>query len=149
MQNYLEKKTEALRQIKIADHLMTMTYPIVQDPKLLKVILNNLYKALYNALESFHNFEKLSYTNNNFEILVDKCKHNFKKYNISPSYEDFLLEIHNLITKRQRSDVEFIRKEKFVFSSKDYNLHIVTKEEMKNYIVKGKLFLNQLLRVIK
>ena len=149
MQKFLENKTEAIRRIKIADHLITMTYPIVQDPKLLKVILNNLYQALENALQAFNTFERLPQSHNNFEILVNNCKKRFQKYNISESYTEFLLEIHNLIVKRHSADVEFIRKEKFVFSSKDYNLNIVTKSQMKNYIIKGKLFLKQLLRVIK
>lgn len=149
MKEYLSFKTDSIKYLKIADHLLTMTYPIVQDPKLLKIILKNLYLSMSNAVDALLIYEKDNYKIENFKIKLNKTAKYFRKHDISLGYIDYLDEINNLIIKQDKADVEFIRKEKFVFTSMDYKLNIITKKDMKDYIIKGKMFLKKILEVIK
>jgi hypothetical protein len=149
MNNSKSHKSEAIRYMKLSDHLLTMTYPLVEDPKLLKVVLKNLFLSIKHALSAFYENERLGYKTDNFNILLDRCRKKFKKYNISMGYVEYIKKMYNLLYNNKKADVEFIRKDKFVFSTDNYKLNIISKKEMKDYIIKGKLFLKEILGVIK
>ncbi len=153
MEEYELSKAAAIKHMKVADHILTMTYPLVQDPKLLKLVLKNIYLSLENAMVALLHFERLQKQSivikSEFNYLVECVKPYLKKHNISLEYTAFLKELNNIMKKQEKAGVEFIRKEKFVFTGKDYKLNTVTKKEMKDYIIKGKLFMRQVLDVIK
>jgi len=150
---YLEHKKEAISNLKIADHILVMTYPIVQDPKLLKTILQWLYLAVENAMASLLYYEKekrkISAFNPSYVAMLEIIRTSLIKYNISPNYLIFLHELNDIYQLQKKSDIEFIRKEKFVFTNKDYKLNTITKKDMKKYIIKGKLFIKEISDVIK
>ena len=87
--------------------------------------------------------------NDSYYAMTNSIKPVLKKHNISTNYIEYLIELNNLINRQEESGVEFIRKEKFVFASDNYKLDIITKKEMKDLIIKGKLFMNDVLDVIK
>ena len=149
---YLEHRKQAISNLKVADHILVMTYPIVQDPKLLKVILEKLYLAVESAMAALLYFEKsqrkISAFNDSYVAMTKIIKTPLIKYNISPSYMNFILELNDTYQSQKKSDIEFIRKEKFVFTNKDYKLNTITKEDMKNYLVKGKLFIKEITDVV-
>ena len=151
--DYLEHKKQAISNLKIADHILIMTYPIVQDPKLLKTVLERLYIAIENAMATLLFFEKqqrkISAFNASYVAMLEIIRTPLIKYNISPNYLIFLNELNDIYQLQKKSDVEFIRKEKFVFTNKDYKLNIITKEDMKKYLIKGKLFINEINDVVK
>lgn len=148
MDEYLVAKDHAIKHMKIADHILVMTYPLVNDPKLLKLVLKNIHVSLENAMAALLHYEKQEIIHD-FESMVGLISAYFKKYNISNEYINFLKDINELMKKQQKADVEFIRKEKFVFTGNNYKLNTVTKKEMKEYIIKGKLFMREILGVIK
>ena len=82
MNNSKSHKSEAIRYMKLSDHLLTMTYPLVEDPKLLKVVLKNLFLSIKHALSAFYENERLGYKTDNFNILLDRCRKKFKKNKI-------------------------------------------------------------------
>lgn len=149
---YLEHKKAAISNLKIADHILVMTYPIVQDPKLLKVVLEKLYVAIEHAMASLLYFEKnqrkIYAFSESYIAMAKIIKTHLIKYNISPNYVGFIIELNDVYQSQKKSDVEFIRKEKFVFTNKDYKLNTITKEDMKNYLIKGKLFIKEINDVV-
>ena len=153
MEEFELSKTAAIKHMKVADHILTMTYPLVQDPKLLKLVLKNIYLSLQNVMVALLHYERLQKRSivikNDFNYLVECVKPYLRKHNVSTEYVNFLNELNELMKKQEQADVEFIRKEKFVFTGRNYKLNTVTKKEMKDYIIKGKLFMRQVLDVIK
>ncbi len=153
MEKYEIARDTAIKRIKVADHILTMTYPLVQDPKLLKVVMKNMFLALQNAILMLLYYERL-YKRippfpENFDSLMPYLKKVLTKYNISTGYIGFINEIREIMQKQKESQVEFIRKDKFVFASHDYELSVMTNKELKDYIAKTKLFMQQATKVVE
>ncbi len=150
--DYLDHKKKAISELKIADHILVMTYPIVQDPKLLKIVLERLYLSVENGMAALLYYEKsqrrIAVFNESYVGMLKVIRKTLIKYNISPSYLGFLHELNDLYQGQKKSDVEFIRKEKFVFTNKSYKLNTITKEDMKKYLLKAKLFIKEITDVI-
>ena len=147
MEEHYILKEKAVKHMKIADHILHMTYPLVQDPKLLKLVMKNLNLSINNAISALLYYKNKSYYDD-FDTKIIALKKILIRNNISREYLSFLKEFNSMQKNQEKSDVEFIRKEKFVFSGNDYKLNVITKKEMKEYIIKGKLFLNDILGVI-
>ena len=50
MEDYLVKRDTALKNLKTADHLLNITYPLVKDQKLFLSVLDHLFLALVNSI---------------------------------------------------------------------------------------------------
>ncbi|MEM2131519.1 MAG: hypothetical protein QXR96_03275 [Candidatus Woesearchaeota archaeon] len=151
-EEYQIKKQETLKNIKIADHILNVSYPIVKDAKLLKIVLNKIYNALYNAIamllyyERYH--KRISVFIENYNSMIESCKEIFLKYKISKGYIGFLHEIKELIDIQKKSEIEFVRKENYVFASKNYELNSLSINQIKDYMQKAKLFINELIKIV-
>jgi len=143
-------KKDAVKHMKVADHLLTMTYPLVNDPKLLKLVMKNLYMSVKKTMAAFILYNKPhTKIKDDFNKLLKKTTPLLDKYEISKEYLVFLNDLNKTINTQKKSEVEFIRKNKFVFTNKDYKLNTITQEEMKEYLIKGKLFMRTIMEVIK
>jgi hypothetical protein len=153
MERYQQCRDESERLMKLADHVLVMTYPLVQDPKILKVVLNNVSDAMFNTLGYLLNYERyykrVTPFTENYTAMVELAKPVFEKYKISKGYIGFLNEIKETVQMQKDSDVEFVRKEKVVFASKDYDLNSISVKELKDFIAKAKLFMQDINRVVK
>lgn len=150
---YEEFREKALKDLKLADHIFTMTYPLVNDPKLLKVVIKNIYNAMKNTIAMLLNYERyykrIPPFSENYEAMVELCKEIFSKYKISQNYISFLYQIKEKMELQKKSEVEFVRKEKVVFASKDYDLNTLSVYEIKEYLAKAKLFMKEIMDIIK
>ena len=148
MEKFQESKEAAKKRLQIADHMLTMTYPFVQDPKLLITVIENLFLALSNAMSSVLHYERLfkrippfqDTFASKFTLFKSKC---VPKYNIDPEYIQLLQDLKEIIIEHRKSPVEFSKKDRFVICSEDYKLKTVSLAELKEYTKKTKLFIQQ------
>ena len=61
----------------------------------------------------------------------------------------FLNEIREVMKKQEESDVEFIRKNNFVFADNDYKLSVLSLDQIKDYLNKAKFFIHELTGVVE
>ncbi len=59
MEKFQELRGEARHRLKNADHLITMTYQMVKDNKLLLAAVENLYQALELSITSVLSYERM------------------------------------------------------------------------------------------
>ena len=59
MERFQELREDARKRLQVADHLLTITYPLVKDAKLLLTISENLYYCVENAMNALLEHEKL------------------------------------------------------------------------------------------
>ena len=91
MERFQELRDAANKKLKLADHILTMTYPMVKDPRLLLSSLENLFLAYTYGMSSLLYYERLFkriplFPDNfagKFEMFRDKCS---KKYNLDVEY---------------------------------------------------------------
>ena len=59
MEKFQELRDAANKKLQLADHILTMTYPIVKDPKLLLSVVENLFLAFSYGIGSVLHYERL------------------------------------------------------------------------------------------
>lgn len=153
MENTKNSLAEAKRTLKIADHIVFVTYKLVNDPKILIVVLENLFLCFTNSMAAVLYYEryykKIPPFHDNFQSKFNMFREKIiNKYNISSDYLKVIEEIKDLLLAHQKSPLEFKRKDKFVICSEQYKLRSITIPKMKDYVAKAKEFLIIIERII-
>jgi len=146
MEKFQTAKHNAQKRLKIADHMLTMTYPLVKDSKLLLAVLENLFLSLTNSVASVLHYERLFKRIPPFHDTFESKFNMFRakvvpKYKIEMEYVTMIKEIKDIIIMHKKSPVEFTRKDKFVIASESYKIKTITVEQIREYIKKTKLFI--------
>jgi len=147
MQKFLEYISEAERKIKIADHFIYMTFPIVRDNKLLLKILSELNSAILNCISAILQYEyiykRISLTKDaksNFQIFIQKCS---PRYDITEEEIKQITNLINLAEKHKRSPFEFVRGNKVVILSDNLQQETLTIEKIKKFLETSKILLKK------
>jgi hypothetical protein len=148
MEKFQEAREKARRNLQIADHMLYMTYGLVQDPKLLMAVMENVFLALTNAMSSVLHYEKLFKRippfPENFEakysLFKEKCA---SRYSVDDKYLNIIRDVKDIIAEHRKSPVEFVRKDRFVICSDNYRMKTISVEQIKQYISTTKAFLQE------
>ena len=149
MEKYEELREHARKRLQVADHMLTMTYPMVKDPKLLLAVMENIFLALTNSIGALLHYERM-YKRvppfqdtfvSKFSVFKQKCA---QSYRIDPDYVSMVQEIKEIILQHKKSPVEFTRNDAFVICSEDYKMKTISLDKMKIYILKSKTFIKQI-----
>jgi len=148
MEEFQLARQKAQIKFKIADHMLTQTYPLVKDPKLLVAVMENLFLALTNAMASVLYYERtfknippfVDNFENKFKIFKDRCT---PKYRLSQVYIKLIADIKESVLAHRKSPIEFARKDNFVICSDNYRLKTISIEQIKEYIEMTKTFLKE------
>ena len=148
MEEFQLASSKAQEKLKLADHMLTQTYPLIKDPKLLVAVMENVFLALTNAMASVLYYERtfksippfVDNFENKFRLFKEKCT---PKYDLSKKYSDAIAEVKEAVLAHRKSPIEFARKENFVICSDNYKLKTITIEQIKGYIDLTKTFLKE------
>ncbi len=152
MEKYETAIKEATKYLTVAEHVLNVTYPLLQDPKILKFALHKIFlgvdKTMAALLCADRQQKKIPPFNESFVGRYSNLEKSLKINNLSTGYLNFVKEIKEITDKQKESDIEFIRKDKFVFASGDYKLSTITEQEIKDYLRKAKFFMKEVIGVI-
>ncbi len=126
MEKYEELLVKASNNFKTADHLTYVSYPLLNDKKLLLAIAYNLYLTGSNGISAVLYYERLykrievlpsdlDSRINLFESLV------MNRLKIKPEVCSVLRELKLIVDQHRESPLEFSRKDKFVICNDDYS----------------------------
>lgn len=147
MDKISEFSDKAARNLKIADHILTQTYPSLNDPKLLLAVLENLFLAMTNALTALLHHEeyqgKIPKFSDEFDSKLNLFKLKVaKQHQITPDVAGFLQDLKAKVSAHKKSPVEFGRKDQFVMCSDTYQTQVISATQLKKDLQKTKLFLH-------
>ena len=153
MEKFQEARAKAKRNIQIADHMLTQTYPLIKDPKLLLAVMENTFLALTNSMASVlyyeRTFKRIPPFQDNFESKFNMFKMKTSiRYNIDPSYLKLMQDIKDLLVEHKKSPIEFSRKDRFVICSDNYKMKTIGVDEIKEHISKTKLFIEEADKIV-
>lgn len=154
MERYEIACARARQDLKVADHMMNITYKLVNDPKMLLSIMQRLMSALTNTMGCVLHYERLykriPMFNESFEnmYLIFKAR-TTRRYNINIEYLTLIEEVRQILNQHKKSPIEFSRKDKFVICSDDYRMKTISIENIKSFINKAKLFQTEAERMVK
>lgn len=136
MEKHLESLDKATNNLRIADHIIYITYPLIKDKKLLLKALDQIYEGLLSTINSILQYDYLwkrirlyQDPRENFETFINKCA---KRYNISDQDVRELMAFLNLMESHRKSPMEFIRREKIVILSENLSTTQLDLERLKN-----------------
>lgn len=140
-------------RIKAADHMLTQTYPLVMDPKLLLAVVDNLFLSIVSGMTGMLCYERefrrvpafVENFENKFRIFSERC---VPRYKISKEYLIMIQEVKDLIIAHKDSPVEFARKDSFVMCSDSYRIKTVYLERIRKYVELTKKFLSEISVII-
>lgn len=147
MERFQELKELSKKKIHIADHILTQTYPLINDAKLLLAVLENIFLALNYAMSSLLYYERflkrIPPFQDNFISKINmfrtKCvsMYNFKKEQVL-----LIQDLREILISHKKSPVEFQRRDRFVICTENYNLKTISFEQAKSYLNLAKPFIN-------
>ncbi len=134
-------KNRAEQKIKAADHLLAVTYPILKEPKLLILVIENIFYALDSEISislMHENIFKKEYEEN-FDEKFSMFKRKIAtKYDLNKELISFIEKIRKIIEEHKKTAVEFTRKEKLIITNENYSLIKITPDECKKLISEAK-----------
>lgn len=154
MEQHKDARDKALKKIQIADHMLTQTYPLVNDPKLLLSVLENVFLSLTNGMAALlyydHKYGDLPDFQDTFESKYNLFKLRLvDKYNLDRSYVTFIGSIKDIIVNHKKSPVEFARKGAFIICGDNYSTKTISTGDMRKYISTTKIFVEEINTIIE
>lgn len=146
MEDVRDKFQRSVNSLKLASHMIGVTYPLVKDTRMFIGILENLDKSLKSCLDSFLLYErlykKIGPYPDNFNAKLDVLRKVIRsRYDFDETLPRFIFDIDQLVKNRKKAPVEFSRKDSFVICDGDYKTRILKIDELKSYISKAKVFI--------
>ncbi|MBN2052277.1 hypothetical protein JW756_02125 [Candidatus Woesearchaeota archaeon] len=153
MEEFQVLRDKALQKIKVADHMLFMTYPVVKDPKLLLAIVENIFNSLDYGIGALLQYERLFKRippfNDTYPSRIEVFRNKMvPKYRFSTNYLSLITDVRSVLSEHKNSPVSFIRKDKFVICSPTYSMKTIDINTVKKYIFETKLFLNQINKIV-
>lgn len=139
MNEFEQKANESYRVLKLADHMLTVTYPLVQDPKILLGVLDHLYKSSKMMIESAVEFERyfrrIPQVQNNFQSKYLMFKSRLSKKYCFQKDDYFAIDsILELMMNHRKSSTEFTRDGKIMICDNNFSVKQVTEKELKKHV---------------
>ncbi|MBS3079916.1 hypothetical protein J4221_00430 [Candidatus Pacearchaeota archaeon] len=144
MDEFQKHLKEAIKNIRIADHMTYVTFPLVNEKRLLLKIFDEIYKAIVNCIYSLLYYEHLIRKLHIYENLNNDLESFFKiakNYNVSNRQLKKINEIIELNKKHSQSVMEFVKKEKVVMMSNSLKTEFIDLITLKEYLLLAKEFL--------
>ncbi len=139
MEKFKELRERAKQNIKVADHMITMSYPMFKDPKILVSAINSLMQAADNSITSMLEYEKLFKKIPAYHDSIDVKFNVFRqkiipKYDLTRNHEKIIKTLLDLSCAHKDSSMEFPRKDKFVMCSDTYEMRTIKVTDLKSLI---------------
>lgn len=153
MQAVHQSRLKAQHHLHLADHMITQTYPMVQDPKLFLIAVDNLFLSLTYGMATLLEYERYHKRIPPFQETFDS-KFNMiklklaKQYKISSDILQFILDVKNKVKAHRQSPVEFSRTGSLVICSERYDVDVLTQNVVKDYLKKSKTFLQHIESIV-
>jgi hypothetical protein len=142
MQNLQEDYENAVKILQIADHMAYITYPIINEKRLLLKVIEEIHKCLNLIitiaikLENQKNKNMIISTNPelNFQTFLNLSK----KYEISEKAIQLTSEIFQLYQKHKQSSMEFPKQNKIIILSDNLTVEFLEINKIKEYLTIAK-----------
>ncbi len=153
MEKYLEHLGDAIKSIRIADHILYVTYPVVRDKRLLLSSIDRIYDSLLSIVNAILQYDYLwkriklyQDSHENFGVFISKSA---PRYGISPQEINKILEFISLAENHKKSPMEFLRREKIVILSDNLHTRTLDEEILKQYLTLVKGIMSKVKIIIK
>jgi len=137
-----EKLNAAIKNLQIADHLTYVTFPLVNEKRLIIKIFDEIFKSINNCIDAiiYHEYlyKKIEWygeEKSNLDILISKCAGN---YGLSNEQIRKIKDIIETDKKHKNSAMEFVRRESIILMSDGLGVKTLDIKIIKDYLLTAK-----------
>ena len=155
MENALSSLRLAREQLEAAEHMISVTYNMIGEPRLLLTIAQKLHSSYLNAMKSILYYErynnKIPQFDENFEnMLAIFQARATRRYNFKEDYTPLLKELHGIIQGHKESPVVFARKGSYMICDEEYGeIMQLSQEVLQRYVEVGQKFIDDAERMVR
>ncbi len=152
--DYILSKQKAFQQYDAAFHLLKVTFPLVKDQKLLIGIIHNLFASMELCMDAILRYERelqlIPIYSEQFEAKYRLfLSRSVRRNNIPLELVLLMKELKEILDLHRHSPLEFQRGNRFVISTKDYQLKSISIKEISAYLQQAKQFLEVTDKVVR
>jgi len=141
MEEFEKNFKEAVKHLQIADHMTYVTFPLVNENRLLLKIFDEIYLSIIYCVNTILYYEYLykrielydSYRDN-----LDTFVRIARDYNLNHEQVKRITEIIDLNKRHKKSAMEFVRNDKVVIMSDNLGTQIIDIILIKQYLLLAK-----------
>jgi len=152
MDNSIDALSVAEKYFRNADHMIFVTYSLLNDVRLFPTVIHDLYEGFIQTLNAIliHDGDlKKGYDSANVRGLIYLAESKvFRKYKISSDFISVIKTVVEFEEAISSSKTHFIRENRFVVCSKNYNLKTIDLNLIKKYNVVAKDFFKKIKEVV-
>lgn len=146
--------TQAKKEIELADHLLYVTFKVVDEAKFLIAITSHVIKSAQLALEALFEHERywkrMEPYPKSFAIEISLYRQKLeKRYGFDIKFHRLLRKLLEIEKFDKESAVRFRRGNKYILTSGDYNMAILDLEHVKRYSNLTKNFVKKISIIIE
>lgn len=134
---------EAKKHQRIADHMTYVTYPILNEKRLLIKIFEEIFKSITFTIKSVISIENHKNNLNNFDDFT-VFFHQAKDFNLNNRQISIIKEIIELEKSHKNSAMEFVKKEKMVILSNNLSYQTLDITQIKRYLLLSRQLLEKI-----
>ena len=127
--------SDAEQRIGIANHLLTRTYPMVNDSRILLAVAKELHQAAFSCVDALllheHATKRIPALVKNVDSRLELFQEAVAHYGFDPALQKSVAHLHAVIGLHERAPVEFGKPDRFVICDKDYQVTTVTVDSLK------------------
>lgn len=138
MKAVIENLMEADKYYQRANHLLSVTFPLIKNKnlliKIIQEIKNSITKTVVAILQYEFLYKRIKLTpdpEKNFQIFEQECA---KKYEITQKEIEQIRALFELTKKQKESVMDVMKNEKVVHISKDMNTETLTPEKAREFL---------------
>lgn len=147
MERYELFREQANKHFLTADRFLNFTFRIVNEPKMLLGVVENLFLATMASLSALLYFELLFKFIPNFPDTFEGKLLAFKpvltKYSLDATYLKLIEKLHDIMVVHKKCPIEFVKDNAVIMCSSSYDCEKLTSEIVINYFKKAKLFIEE------
>ena len=153
MESVLLLKQGAVKNVQMADYLLSTTYPLVKEPKTLILISNHVLSSFMSSVSALLAFERSQrtippYHDTNESKLNCFRQHIVGKYKLE-EYATVIERIMRLSEKHKQAAISFSRDKKYVMCADQFStIESISEADVKQYIRKAKEFITTVDRLV-
>jgi hypothetical protein len=132
----------ARKGLKVAEAMLSRTYPMAKDPKLFLAVAEDIYFALMECIEALFTINNSPLPEES-EDAIEEFSGFASRFGFTPDHLKLVSELHRLIEAHKESPVEFARQDSFVICGEGYDFRKFGEKEMKTFLFDARLFLEK------
>jgi len=141
MEEFQKNLQQAIKHLQIADHMTYVTFPLVNEQRLLLKIFDETHNSIIQCINSILNYEYLYkrihlYKDHNDNL--DTFTKIAKNYDLSHEQIKKIKQIIELNKKHKQSAMEFVKKDKVVILANNLHTQTLDLQIIKQYLLLAK-----------